>query len=76
MEIMIAAFGTAQRKQTRYIIVATMVVHIKVLFDIMQMKIYYSTHTIHNRGKIEVCGWSEGAIPSAGIQVMVNTVID
>lgn len=46
MEIMIAAFGTAQRKQTRYIIVATMVVHIKVLFDIMQMKIYYTVHIL------------------------------
>ena len=35
-----------------------------------------SIHTIHNRGKIKVRDWSEDAISSAGIQVMVNTVID
>ena len=31
MEIMIAVFGTAQRKETRYIFVGTIVVHIKIL---------------------------------------------
>ena len=40
--------------------------------DIAQIRI----HTIHNCSNIEVTDWSEGTIPSAGEQVMVNAVID
>ena len=33
-------------------------------------------HTIYNHSNFEVTDWSEGTIPSAGIQVMVNAIID